>query len=92
MTGGVECGAADASVIDRARQGPFRVVGVGTLTGLVVGLLTSPLQGWLPDSVQSLANSAGPWSLVAFLVARRASNLLVAVLTASLTLGMCEIG
>jgi hypothetical protein len=34
---------------------------------LLVGGLTSPAQGFLPESVNSLANSAGGWSMLAFL-------------------------
>jgi uncharacterized protein DUF6518 len=37
--------------------------------GLFVGIATAYAQGWLPDEVASLANSAGPWMLVAFLAA-----------------------
>lgn len=65
---------------------------VGLAAGLLVGALTSPLQGWLGDSVSSLANSAGTWSLVAFLVARRAPNAMVGALVAAVTLAMCEFG
>ncbi|MEP7114369.1 MAG: DUF6518 family protein [Ilumatobacteraceae bacterium] len=65
---------------------------VGVAAGLLVGALTSPLQGWLADSASSLANSAGTWSLVAFLVARRAPNAAFAALVAAVTLAMCELG
>jgi len=37
------------------------------VTGLVVGGLTSPAQGALPDELRSFANSAGGWSMLAFL-------------------------
>ena len=49
----------------------FRVVGLAVVVGLVVGMATSPAQGWLSDATRSLSNSAGPWSLAAF--ARRPS-------------------
>jgi uncharacterized protein DUF6518 len=65
---------------------------VGVIAGLVVGALTSPLQGWLADSASSLANSAGTWSLVAFLVARRSQNVGVGAVVAAVTLAMCELG
>ena len=42
-----------------------QVIGVG----LVAGGLTAFAQGWLPAQVGSLANSAGSWVLVAFLLA-----------------------
>lgn len=38
------------------------------LLGVAVGVLTSFLQGWLPGPWSSLANSASPWLVVAFLV------------------------
>jgi hypothetical protein len=38
--------------------------------GLVLGGLTSWLQTWLPHEVAPLANSAGPWCAVAFVLAR----------------------
>ncbi len=36
--------------------------------GLAVGVLTSLAQGLLPDTIGSVANSAGAWSLAAFLL------------------------
>ncbi len=60
--------------------------------GLAVGVATAYFQGWLGDGLNSLANSAGPWSLVAFLVARFERRVWRAVLAASLTLACCEIG
>jgi hypothetical protein len=65
---------------------------VAVIVGLIVGALTSPLQGWLSDSTSSLANSAGTWSLIAFLVARRSSNIVVGALAGAVTLAMCELG
>jgi len=60
--------------------------------GLVVGYLTAYAQGWLGDSTNSLANSAGPWSLAAFLVARTQRRLPWALAAAVLTLVTCELG
>lgn len=65
---------------------------VGAIAGMIVGALTSPMQGWLSDSVSSLANSAGPWSLVAFVVARRARQVAVGAIVGVTTLAMCEMG
>ena len=65
---------------------------VGLVAGLMVGAFTSPLQGWLADSVSSLANSAGTWSLVAFVVARRSPSAAVGAIVAAVTLAMCELG
>ena len=38
-------------------------------TGLLLGGLTSFLQTWLPSEVAPLANSAGPWCVVGFVLA-----------------------
>jgi Family of unknown function (DUF6518) len=74
------------------RPSAINAVLVGVIAGLIVGALTSPLQGWLADSVSSLANSAGTWSLAAFLVARRSPTVVVGALVAAIALAMCEVG
>ena len=60
--------------------------------GLAVGVLTAYAQGWLSNELGSLANSAGPWSLAAFLVARCARRLVAAIPAAMTTLICCEVG
>jgi hypothetical protein len=60
--------------------------------GLAVGALTAYGQGWLGDATTSLANSAGPWSVAAFLVARYSRRVVPAVAAAMLTLAFCEFG
>jgi hypothetical protein len=65
---------------------------VAVIGGLVVGTVTSPLQGWLADSASSLANSAGTWSLLAFLVAKRSPKAAVGAGVAAISLAMCELG
>lgn len=62
------------------------------VVGVAVGALTTYAQGWLSDATSSLANSAGSWSLAAFLVARYNRRMLTAVLAAMLTLACCELG
>ncbi|MFS4505531.1 DUF6518 family protein [Clavibacter sp. Sh2141] len=59
---------------------------------LLVGGITSPAQGFLPESVNSLANSAGGWSMLAFLGVwlSRARPLLGAVLGAVSFVAMVE--
>jgi hypothetical protein len=64
----------------------------GVAVGLGVGALTAYGQGWLSDETTSLANSAGPWSVAAFLVARYNRRLVPAVVAAMLTLACCELG
>jgi hypothetical protein len=82
--------AGSASI--RQASSAVNAVLVGLAAGILVGALTSPLQGWLADSASSLANSAGTWSLIAFLVARRSSNVVVGALVAAVALAMCELG
>ena len=71
---------------------PVEGLSVAILVGFTVGVLTAYGQDWLSDSTSSLANSAGPWSLAAFLVARYNRRLLAAVAAAVLTLVCCEVG
>jgi hypothetical protein len=42
---------------------------VVVVVALTLGVLTAYAQGWLPEQLGSLANSAGSWSLVAFIAA-----------------------
>lgn len=65
---------------------------VAVAVGLVAGAFSAYGQGWLSDSTSSLANSAGPWSLVAFLVARYNRQLVRAMVAAMLALASCELG
>jgi hypothetical protein len=73
-----------------------RGLGVGLSAAVAVGVgagaLTAYGQGWLSDATTSLANSAGPWSVAAFLVARYNRRLAPAVSAAMLTLACCELG
>ncbi|MDO8403102.1 MAG: DUF6518 family protein [Pseudomonas sp.] len=64
----------------------------GLAVGLVIGALTAYGQGWLGDETSSLANSAGPWSVAAFLVAHYNRRLVPGIIAAVLTLACCEIG
>lgn len=75
--------------------GPSPVPGLATavVVGLAVGVLTAYGQDWLSDSATvSFSNSAGPWSLAAFLVARYNRRVLVGVIAAVVTLACCELG
>ena len=45
-----------------------RAIAIVTAGGLAIGMLTSLGQGALPSEMGSLANSAGAWSLAAFLL------------------------
>ncbi len=62
------------------------------VVGGAVGALTAYAQGWLGDGLSSLANSAGPWSLAAFAVARRRRLLVSGATAAAVTLWCCELG
>ncbi len=44
-------------------------LGLVGAVGLALGVVTAYAQGWLPPELGSLANSAGSWGLVAFLLA-----------------------
>lgn len=63
-----------------------RLVLLAVVVGLGLGAVTAWAQGWLPDTLGSLANSAGPWGLVAFLLALLAGRPWVAVLVGAGTL------
>lgn len=65
---------------------------VAVVAGLLAGALTAYGQGWLSDATTSLANSAGPWALVAFVVARYNRKVPRATMAAVLTLASCEFG
>jgi hypothetical protein len=54
--------------------------------GLCLGILTAFAQEWLPEELGSLANSSGPWALVAFVLALRAADGRVAAVVGFLSL------
>ena len=62
------------------------------IVGAGVGAFTAYGQGWLGDSTTSLVNSAGPWSVAAFLVARYNRRVVPSVVAAMITLACCELG
>jgi hypothetical protein len=70
----------------------LRATAVVLAFSLLVGGITSPAQGFLPESVNSLANSAGGWSMLAFLGVwlSRARPLLGTVLGAVSFVAMVE--
>jgi F0F1-type ATP synthase assembly protein I len=86
--------AARSSRASNDVASPSLLVGlaIAVVVGIFVGMFTAYAQGWLDDSTGSLANSAGPWSLAAFLVARYNRRLPAAVVAAVLTLACCELG
>lgn len=65
---------------------------VAVAVGFVVGSLTAYAQGWLGSSTSSLANSAGPWALAAFLVARHCRRLPQAIAASTAALVCAELG
>lgn len=64
----------------------------GVACGPSVGLLTAYAQRWLSDGLGSIANSAGPRSLAAFLVAMLTRRPGLAAVMAMLVLDACEVG
>jgi len=77
-----------------ALRHPSLAIGLlaAAVVGIAVGVLTAYGQAWLGESSGSLANSAGPWSLAAFFVARYNRRLFAAVPAAMVTLACCELG
>jgi len=59
---------------------------------LVLGGLTAYAQQWLPEQLGSLANSAGPWVLIAFLLALLANRPVLAALAGAAALFMLLAG
>ena len=82
---------ASMTATQSARRATVHVL-APVVVGIAVGALTAYGQGWLSDETSSLANSAGPWSVAAFLVARSNRRLLPAIIAGVLTLACCEIG
>jgi Family of unknown function (DUF6518) len=86
-------GSSEPAAASRRRGLPaVPGLAVAVAVGLLVGALTAYAQGWLGDSTNSLANSAGPWSVAAFLVARSNRWLVTSIVAAMLTLASCELG
>jgi hypothetical protein len=75
-----------------ARGAPPTALAASTVIGLCVGGLTQLAQSFLPEPLQSLANSAAPWLLVAFTVSLLASSPWVAGACGVLSLATSEIG
>ncbi|CAN5774375.1 hypothetical protein BH10ACT1_BH10ACT1_22180 [soil metagenome] len=69
-----------------------RAVALATFVGGAGGVATAHAQGWLPNSLSPLANSATIWSLVALLVAATARRRSTAVAAAAVTLWSLEAG
>jgi hypothetical protein len=62
------------------------------VAGLLLGVLTAYAQGWLNGDLNSLANSAAPWSLVAFALASPSRARWLAALCGALALALLEVG
>jgi hypothetical protein len=60
--------------------------------GFGAGVLTAYGQGWLPHAIGSLANSSGPWALVAFALSLLATNRRAAALYGATALGTLLLG
>jgi len=94
MVGLMSVGHAGSSPDSTDAEGPSLALCLvlASLAGIAVGALTAYAQGWLEDSVGSLANSAGPWSLAAFVLARHARRVALGIFAAMVTLVCCELG
>lgn len=60
--------------------------------GLLVGFLTSYAQGLLPHGLASMANSAGSWSLIAFLLGMLSPRPWVSAIAGALSLAAMVLG
>ena len=76
--------------MERVRLAVRLLIAIGV--GVGVGAATAFGQGALSDASTSLANSAGPWCVAAFLVARHNRRFGPAIVGAMLTLACCELG
>src|SRR5687768_978511 len=63
----------------------FRFILLVIVIGFSFGMLTAYGQAFLPNSLTSLANSSGSWSMLAFLIALRAHNVWISALSGTLT-------
>ena len=91
---GTAMGSGGPDPAPHRERNPSALLGLSAAVavGVAIGALTAYAQGWLNGSTSSLANSAGPWSLAAFLVARYNRRMVTAVVASMLTLARCEVG
>lgn len=74
-------------------RSPLARLALAAGAGLIVGMLTAYGQGWLGHSTGSLVNSAGPWSLAAFAMARLQRRRVAWVIASAVAvLVMSEVG
>lgn len=73
-------------------SGAVSALVIAAVAGLLLGVATAYGQGWLPDQVASLANSAGSWALVAFGVAAMAPSARIAAWCGSAVLAFLLAG
>jgi hypothetical protein len=75
-----------ARAMDRDAQPTSRTLAITTGVALAAGFVTAYAQEWLPSELGSFANSAGPWTLIAFGLALGAVDLRTAVFSGVLAL------
>jgi hypothetical protein len=61
-------------------------LGLSAAVAVALGILTAYAQEWLPEDLGSLANSAGPWVVVAFTLAWRGATRALAAATGAVAL------
>lgn len=71
---------------------PLFAFALSVTAALLLGVLTAYAQGWLPDEFRSLANSAGAWALVAFLLALLSPGASIAAASGAASLGALLLG
>jgi len=78
--------AIGADTPRRSSVSALTVFAAGAGVSFGLGVLTAYGQGWLPDGAGSLANSVGPWAVVAFLLAFATAHRASAVAMGSVSL------
>jgi len=69
-----------------ANRNAIQLALIGILVGFAIGLLTAIAQYVLPDSIEQIANSGAMWIVIAFVMGRFASSLVMAILAGTLAL------
>ncbi len=73
-------------VPQNANRNASQLVLIGILVGFAIGLLTAIGQHALPDSIAQIADSSAMWVIIAFVMGRDTSSLVIAILAGTLAL------
>ena len=70
----------------RAHRNAIQLALIGALVGFAIGFLSAIGQYVLPDSIEQIANSGAMWVIIAFVIGRYATSLVIAILAGTLAL------